>query len=154
MKFYTGPIPAYSPNLLVQGYPWHQLGKDAVVVDMGGSTGHVAQLIAQAVPDIQVIVEDLPHVVTEAESVRAMDNQELRQHRPVLFKAHDFFTPQTVVADAYLLRWVLHDWPDHYVLKILRQLVPSLRKGARVIINESLCPESGSLPLATERYIR
>ncbi|KAJ9218320.1 hypothetical protein DTO166G4_186 [Paecilomyces variotii] len=154
MKFYTGPIPAYSPNLLVQGYPWHQLGKDAVVVDMGGSTGHVAQLIAQAVPDIQVIVEDLPHVVTEAESARAMENQELRQHRPVLFKAHDFFTPQTVVADAYLLRWVLHDWPDHYVLKILRQLVPSLRKGARVIINESLCPESGSLPLATERYIR
>ncbi|KAJ9299733.1 hypothetical protein DTO271G3_2617 [Paecilomyces variotii] len=154
MKFYTGPIPAYSPNLLVQGYPWHQLVKDAVVVDMGGSTGHVAQLIAQAFPDIQVIVQDLPHVVTEAESARAMDTQELRQHRPVLFKAHDFFTPQTVVADAYLLRWVLHDWPDHYVLKILRQLVPGLRTGARVIINESLCPESGSLPLATERYIR
>ncbi|GAD93055.1 hypothetical protein BC1G_02945 [Paecilomyces variotii No. 5] len=154
MKFYTGPIPAYSPNLLVQGYPWSELGKGATVVDMGGSTGHVANLIAQAAPGVQVIVEDLPHVVTEAESTKSAEAQEQKQYLPVQFKAHDFFTPQTVAADAYLLRWVLHDWPDHYVLKILRQLVPSLKKGARVIVNESLCPESGSLPLATERYIR
>lgn len=72
----------------------------------------------------------------------------------VQFQAHNFFNPQPVQADIYVFRWVMHDWPDHYVVKILKQLVPALKKGAKVVVNESLCPEAGSLPLAVERYIR
>ncbi|PYI04305.1 O-methyltransferas-like protein [Aspergillus sclerotiicarbonarius CBS 121057] len=147
IKFYKGPIPAYSPDLLVQGYPFHSLPEGAVVVDMGGSDGHVGRTIAQANPHVQVIVQDLPGVVEEAEAAG--------KARPgIQFQAHDIFTPQPVVAEVYLLRWILQDWPDDYVVRILRQLVSVLRKGARVVVNESLCPDSGSLPLATERYIR
>ncbi|OJJ07029.1 hypothetical protein ASPVEDRAFT_88295 [Aspergillus versicolor CBS 583.65] len=149
MKFYTGPIPAYSPNFLIKGYPWDTLPTGSVVVDLGGADGHVGQMIADANPGLCVIVQDLDTVV-EAKA----GPHPVNKRGQVEFLAHDFFTPQPITADVYLFRWVLHDWSDEYVVRILRQLVPALKKGARVVVNESLCPESGSLPLAMERYIR
>ncbi|GAB1200381.1 hypothetical protein APSETT444_009752 [Aspergillus pseudonomiae] len=148
MKFYTGPIPAYSPSFLIKGYPWASLPDGAVVVDLGGSDGHIARLISNANPGMRVVVQDVSSVVEEARATMQAEN------RAVEFHVHDFFNPQPIVADLYLFRWVLHDWSDKYVVKILRQLVPALRTGAKVVVNESLCPDSGSLPIATERYIR
>lgn len=166
MKFYTGPIPAYSPNFLIKGYPWDTLPAGSVVVDLGGADGHVGRMIADANPEVTVIVQDLDSVVEEAEVEAEIEVEagtgsqpgnrsgEVGRKSRVQFLAHDFFTPQPISADVYLFRWVLHDWSDEYVVRILRQLVPVLKKGARVVVNESLCPESGSLPIAMERYIR
>ena len=46
--------------------------------------------------------------------------------------------PQTLEEkpDAFLLRWVLHDWPHEYAIKILRGLIPALKAGAKVLIFE------------------
>ncbi|KAL4860742.1 hypothetical protein BDV12DRAFT_204734 [Aspergillus spectabilis] len=156
MKFYTGPIPAYSPDFLIRGYPWVDLPKGAVVVDLGGSDGHVGRLIKRANPKIRVVVQDLEGVIEEAktESISHPQSGPLDAVSEVEFQPHDFFTPQPITADIYLFRWVLHDWPDEYVIQILRQLIPALKPGAKVVVNESLCPDSGSLPVAMERYIR
>ncbi|KAK4665141.1 uncharacterized protein QC763_0077990 [Podospora pseudopauciseta] len=35
---------------------------------------------------------------------------------------HDFFEPQTVVADVYFFRWIFHGFSDKYNIKILRDL--------------------------------
>lgn len=125
-------------------------------MDVGGNVGHVGRLIASTNPAIQVVVQDLPEVVREAEAMQSTANGSASGHGDtvVTFQAHDFFTPQPVTADVYLFRWVMHDWPDHYVVRILRQLVPSLKKGAKIVLNESMCPDSESLPLSVERYIR
>ena len=41
----------------------------------------------------------------------------------VMVQAHDFFTPQPVVdADIFLLRHIIHDWPDAKVTEILKRL--------------------------------
>jgi hypothetical protein len=38
-------------------------------------------------------------------------------------QAHDFFTPQPILdASIFLLRVVLHDWPDSFARKILLRL--------------------------------
>jgi hypothetical protein len=58
--------------------------------------------------------------------------------------AHDFFEPQTVVADIYLLRWILHNWSDKHCVRILRALTPALKPGARIVINEDVRPSFGS----------
>ncbi|PWY82520.1 S-adenosyl-L-methionine-dependent methyltransferase [Aspergillus eucalypticola CBS 122712] len=147
MQFYTVAIPEASPSFFLQGYPWGDLPRGSVVVDVGGSDGHVGRLIAQRYQHINVVVQDLEYAAADFQAAAKED-------RNIRFDAHDFFSPQTVVADVYLFRWVLMNWADEYVVRILQQLVPSLRPGAKVLVNESLCPESGSLPLATERYIR
>ena len=156
MTYYQAPTPAISPKFLASGYPWHELPPKAIVVDLGGNNGHVAKLIAAANPKIQVVVQDLPEVVKQVESAEPAPNDAPNENvgLPIKFQGHNFFEPQTLEADVYLMRWILHDWPDHYVVRILRQLVPALKKGAKVVVNESLCPDSMSMPLSMERYIR
>lgn len=67
----------------------------------------------------------------------------------------DFFEPQTVKgAEVYVLRKVLHDWPDELAIGILQQLVPALKPGARVLINDHCVPPPGALPPNQEWRVR
>jgi hypothetical protein len=69
----------------------------------------------------------------------------------VEFMKHDFFTEQPVRgADVYLLRAVLHNWSDKYAVKVLRGLIPALKKGAKVVVNDVVVPEAGSTPKPAE----
>lgn len=72
----------------------------------------------------------------------------------VTFQVHDFFTPQPVSADVYLLRFILHDHPDAQAVKILQNLLPVMKKGSRVILNEGVLPEPLSLGRSEERIAR
>ncbi|KAI1377941.1 putative O-methyltransferase [Hypoxylon crocopeplum] len=145
MRFYSAGVPGYSESHLVAGYDWDALGA-GTVVDVGGADGHVSRALSKAHPRLNMVVEDLPDVVAAAEQASPADR--------VQYRAYDFFSTQPVAgADAYLFRWVFHDWPDHYVVRILRAQVPALRKGARILVNESLSPPPGSLPLTLERNI-
>jgi hypothetical protein len=65
---------------------------------------------------------------------------ELQDTGRVTFQAHDFFTLQPVEADVYLIKSVLHDWSDKYVVDIMRQLVPAMRPGARVVLFDVILP--------------
>ncbi|XWW92173.1 hypothetical protein V2A60_000096 [Cordyceps javanica] len=113
---------------LETSFDWEALGK-STVVDVGGSGGHDSFYLAEKFPELKIIVEDLPEV-----------EPAFNKHRPealkdrVTFVAHDFFEPQTVQADVFLLKLILHDWPDEECVKILRGFIPALRPGARVFL--------------------
>jgi hypothetical protein len=57
-------------------------------------------------------------------------------------------------ADIYLLRWILHDWSDKYCIKILQNLIPALRKGTKIVINDICIPEPGQLGPRADRGLR
>lgn len=57
-------------------------------------------------------------------------------------------------AALYLFRSVLLNWPDKFVIKFLRNLIPALKPGARVLINEGCLPEPGELSAWDERILR
>ena len=78
----------------------------------------------------------------------------LEQEDRVSLMAHEIFTEQPVSAAVYIFRFVFHDLPDTYVVKILRQLIPALKPGARVIIRDSNLPERNMLSELYERKIR
>ncbi|XXG94396.1 hypothetical protein Hte_000651 [Hypoxylon texense] len=142
MRFFSAGEPGSSESYLVAGYDWAGLGP-GTVVDVGGADGYISRALSRAHPRLRMIVEDLPDVVAAASPAERVRYQE-----------YDFFSPQPVAgADAYLFRWVFHDWPDHYVVRILRAQVPALSKGSRIIVNESLSPPPGSLPLTLERTV-
>lgn len=108
------------------------------------------KLESAGLPTPSFIVQDQLKVVQEG---RAKLPTGLQGH--VAFMEHDFFLEQPVKsADVYLLRWILHDWPDAYAIKILRALVPALKPGARVCICEQVLPEFGSLSPYQARGLR
>ncbi|KAG6121889.1 hypothetical protein E4U13_003712 [Claviceps humidiphila] len=133
----------------VQSYPWAKLGK-ATVVDVGGSQGHVSMALAEQFPSLSFQVQDLPGL--RSDKTRAHVPAHLSER--VLLTTHDFFHEQPIVADAYLLRHVLHAFPDKAVVQILQQLRPALRPGARIIINDAVLPAPGSVSPAEERNSR
>ncbi|KAI0900877.1 S-adenosyl-L-methionine-dependent methyltransferase [Annulohypoxylon nitens] len=124
-------------------YPWEE---KATMVDIGGSHGSVAIGIAERFPHIKCFVQDLPD--TAAKGAARLPN-ELKDR--VTFMAHDFFTPQPVAADVYFFRSIFHNWADKYCIKILQNLIPVLRPGARIIIHERILPDFENLATAEAR---
>ena len=73
----------------------------------------------------------------------------------ILLTTHDFFNEQPVVgADVYFFRHVFHNWPDLYCVKILRALIPALKPGAKVLINDGTSPEPGTMNIYEDKLIR
>jgi trans-aconitate methyltransferase len=137
--------PGYSIHHLTDGYPWdkHALG---TIVDVGGAHGDAAFALARKYPSLHLVVQELPEVVSNSKSDPDLD---------VSFMAHDFFEEQPVKgADVYLFRWILHNWPDKYCIKILRALIPALKQGSRIIVMDHVMPPPGVLANDVDRNLR
>jgi trans-aconitate methyltransferase len=141
--FATGE--GYSLSHLTDGYPWNSVAS-GTVVDLGGSHGDAAFALARKYPELHLIVQDLPAVVANTK-----EDGEIN----VKFMAHDFFEEQPVKgAEVYYYRWTLHNWPDKYCIKMLRALIPALKKGSRVLIMDVVMPPPGVLPNDLDRKLR
>ncbi|PPJ59005.1 hypothetical protein CBER1_11676 [Cercospora berteroae] len=139
--------PQFDIAHVLDHYPWAAMGP-ILLVDVGGSQGNVAFQVARRFANVHVIVQDMPNVVASV-SVP----EDLRERARLM--PHNFFDPQPVTgADVYFLRLILHNWSDAYCLRILKSLLPALKNGTRVIVQESLMPEPGSGPLWRERKAR
>jgi hypothetical protein len=142
--------PQYSLSHLVNNFDWGQAAS-GLLVDVGGGQGTVAIEILRLVPHLRCIFQDLPDVICSAQVPEDLEGGERR----LTFMAHDFFHEQPVKgADIYLLRWILHDWSDKYASRILRNLIPSMRKGSRVLVLELCLPQANQLSPYKERSPR
>lgn len=106
---------------------------------LGGSGGHDAVVLAKKFPELEIIVQDLPEA---GPAFEADTPAELKSR--VSFMAHDFFNPQTVQPDIFLIKLILHDWPDEESIKILRGLVPAMRPGTKVVFIEYVGKQSNA----------
>jgi hypothetical protein len=102
-----------------------------VTADIGGGIGSQLSSILDAHPSCRGILFDLPNVVAEAP-----DNARIER------VGGDFFKDIPVQADAYVLRWLLHDWSDEESVVILQNLRRVARPNARVMLVESVVPET------------
>lgn len=78
--------------------------------------------------------------------------KELRDR--VSFQPHSFLDVQPTVADMYLLKYILIDWNTPLATKIIRNLIPALRPGARVLVMELIAleyPPGVPMPRALNR---
>jgi hypothetical protein len=68
---------------------------------------------------------------------------------------HDYFTPQTIVgADVYLYRFVFHNFYNEKAIETLRAAIPALNPGAKILINDEILPELGTVRSRNERASR
>jgi hypothetical protein len=111
-------------------------------------------VLAKKFPNLAITVQDLPQART------VFDKNITDDLKPrVTFDAHDFFKPQTIQADIFLIKLILHDWPDNESVQILRNLVPAMRPGSRVLFidyvgkQDTLTAEgSDSLPRSIQQF--
>lgn len=66
-------------------------------------------------------------------TVESQNDAEIAQR--IAFRPHDFFAEQTIQgADIYLLRQIFHNWDFENCVKILKALVPAMKKDSHIII--------------------
>ncbi|KAK8992065.1 hypothetical protein V6N11_044957 [Hibiscus sabdariffa] len=92
------------------------------LVDVGGGTGTVGKAIAHAFPHLNCTVLDLPHVVAG-----------LQDSRYLKYVGGDTFE-DVPVADAVLLKWILHDWNDDECMKILKRCKEAISKQCKGVM--------------------
>jgi hypothetical protein len=108
----------------------------ATIVDVGGGHGRLLAAILAATPNARGVLFDLPQVVAGAPAL-------LREHH-----AHDrvhivegsFFERVPGNGDAYVLKHVIHDWPDDDAVHILRNVRAAACTGKRVLLVEFVIP--------------
>ena len=108
-------------------YDWT---KFPIIADIGGGIGTQLVSILDASPSSKGILFDQPHVA--AKSI---------PHDRMEVVGGDFFASAPTGADAYMLRWILHDWSDAKAATILQSLRRSLKPTARLILVEFVVPE-------------
>lgn len=137
-----------SPLALADHYPWDAIGK-GTVVDVGGSKGNISVFLAQKYPNLRFVVQDLPDMIAGVAETLPAD-----VGGRVEFQAHDFFIGQPVQGDVYFFRNIFHNWSDSHAIRVLKALVPALRPGVRIVVNDYLLPEPNTMPWIKERAVR
>ena len=119
---------------IVASYDFSRFG---IVVDVGGSTGALLAAILLAHPGVRGILFDLPHVVSGAGSVLAEAGVADRCE----VVGGSFFESVPKSGDAYVLRYVIHDWDEERSVAILRRCREAMAPGAVLLLVEQVVPE-------------
>lgn len=109
------------------------------IMDVGGGSGALATTVLRAYPGLHGIVFDLPfcregaleHIASAGVADRCA------------FAAGDFFEAIPPGADAYVLKFILHDWEDEKCVQILKSCRAAVDADARILLVESVLPPDG-----------
>ncbi|TFB00934.1 O-methyltransferase gsfB [Trichoderma ghanense] len=143
----------YEVSYLVDNYDLSEVNeRGGIFIDIGGSHGFVSVELAKRWNNMKFIVEDLPKTIETAPQPICDDKAVADR---ISLRAHDFFQEQPVKgADVYFFRWILHNHSKPYAVTILRNLIPALKPGARVVINDYCIREPGSENSWDEKLLR
>jgi antitoxin (DNA-binding transcriptional repressor) of toxin-antitoxin stability system len=109
----------------------------ATIVDVGGGHGRLLAAILAATPAARGVLFDLPQVVAGAATL-------LRQHHAhnrVRIVEGSFFERIPDDGDAYVLKNVIHDWPDDDAVQILRNVRTAAGAGKTILLVELVIPK-------------
>ncbi|GIH03041.1 methyltransferase [Rhizocola hellebori] len=102
------------------------------VADIGGGHGALLAALLTRYPAMKGILFDQPHVVAgAAEPVRlagVADRCEI--------VGGDFFAAVPSNVDAYLVKSVVHDWPDEQAIAILRSCRAAMKPSSKILLIE------------------
>jgi DNA-binding transcriptional ArsR family regulator len=107
------------------------------IVDVGGGHGPLLAAILAAAPASRGVLYDLPQVVASAPSLLRKRNVADR----VRIAEGSFFDSVPSGGDAYLLKNIMHDWPDEKAVQILRNVRAAAGPGATVLLVELVIPK-------------
>jgi hypothetical protein len=106
------------------------------VVDVGGGRGRLLAAILTATPGVAGVLYDLPQVVADAPELLREHDVEGR----VRVNSGSFFDDVPAGGDAYVLKNVIHDWPDDDAVRILRNVRAAGGVGTTIVLVEFVIP--------------
>ncbi|MCM3874518.1 MAG: acetylserotonin O-methyltransferase [Pyrinomonadaceae bacterium] len=127
-SFSTNTLPA-----IVEAYEFTGVKK---LADIAGGHGMLLGGFLKANPDLKGLLFDLPQVIEGAPALLEKEGVADR----VELKTGDFFESVPAGADAYMMKFIIHDWDDERALKILRNIHRVLPADGRLLLVEMVVP--------------
>jgi hypothetical protein len=124
---------AISPAVAA-AYDWR---KFPVIADIGGGIGSQLVAILDAHPSVRGILFDAPPVIAQGIPHDRMERV-----------GGDFFKSVPSSADAYTMRWIIHDWADAESVAILSNIRKAMKPESRVVLIEEIVPDTPELTWA------
>lgn len=109
----------------------------STVVDVGGGHGRLISAIIAATPGARGVLYDLPQVVAGAPELLAKYGVADR----VRVEGGSFFEGVPTGGDAYVLKNVIHDWPDTDSVIILGNVRKAAKPGSTLLLVEFVIPD-------------
>jgi DNA-binding transcriptional ArsR family regulator len=110
----------------------YDFGRFGTIVDVAGGNGTLIAAVLAAHPASRGILFDQEHVVSGAEPILRAAGVPDRCE----IVAGSFFESVPEGADAYVLKWIIHDWEDEESVAILRTCRAAMRTDAVVLLIE------------------
>jgi hypothetical protein len=107
------------------------------VVDVGGGYGGLLRGLLEALPKLTGKVQDLPVLARDAGRYLADAGLTDRAE----FVGGDFFAEVPAGADAYMLKYIVHDWDDDQAVRILQSCRKAAGASGEVLVIERVAPE-------------
>jgi SAM-dependent methyltransferase len=104
------------------------------VCDVGGGLGLLLALILQRNPAVSGVLFDQPHVIEEARRQPFFRDLASR----VRFETGNMFESVPSGMDAYVLKRIVHDWPDAECAKLLRLCRSGVNPGGKLLVVEQV----------------
>jgi len=123
------------------------------IVDLGGGSGALIGGILRAFPDARGEVFDVAAGL--ADTSRYLESLGVRDRCDLT--AGSFFEAVPEGADVYILRQILHDWPDDRVAQILATCRRAMTTDARLLVIDQLLPahadETDRTPIESDLHM-
>jgi ubiquinone/menaquinone biosynthesis C-methylase UbiE len=120
------------------------------VMDVGGGYGELLAQALIAYPTATGVLFDMEHAISKARDAFAERGLVARCE----FAAGDFFESIPAGADVYMLKSVIHDWPDDRAITILQACRRAMRPNAKLLLVERMMPERLTASAQSESIAR
>ena len=128
-------VTAHTNEVITSLYDFSQFG---TIVDVGGGHGGLITSILQKNPQVKGILFDAAEVIEGArpkiEAAGLADRIET--------VAGDFFKSVPEGGDAYIMKWIIHDWDDEKSNTILRNCRNQMQPNSKLILVDCVVPET------------
>jgi hypothetical protein len=110
----------------------------ATLVDIGGGHGSLLATILKANPKLKGVLFDQPSVIARAQKDQHVTANGMAER--CRLESGSFFEAVPTGGDAYIMKYILHDWNDEQCVKILKNCRAAMNEKGRVLVVDTVIP--------------
>jgi O-methyltransferase domain len=108
------------------------------LVDIGGGHGSLLATILKVNPKLKGVLFDQPSVIAHAKQDQHVTAKGIAER--CTLESGSFFEAVPAGGDAYIMKYILHDWNDEQCVKILANCRAAMNEKGRVLVVDNVIP--------------
>jgi hypothetical protein len=108
------------------------------LVDVAGGHGSLLATLLKGNPKLKGVLFDLPSVIARAVADRHVTAKGVAERCTMV--GGDFFESVPKGGDAYILKYILHNWDDEHAVRILTSCRDAMNEKGRILVVDPVIP--------------